>query len=128
MATRFLLVNPYYPISETPSPPLGLAFLGGALEAAGIDVEILDLVVYPYSRDMLEQVLSRFDPSFVGFTAVTMNVEHALAVVRDVKAISSDILTVMGGPYITCCARETSSSEQQREYSWVIIAVSPMTL
>ena len=107
MNTRFLLVNPFYPISETPSPPLGLAFLAGALEAAGIEVEILDLVVFPYSRDMLEQVLNRFDPAFVGFTAVTMNVEHALAVVRDVKAISPDILTVMGGPHITFCARKT---------------------
>ena len=27
---RVLLINPFYPISETPSPPLGLAFLAGA--------------------------------------------------------------------------------------------------
>jgi hypothetical protein len=30
---RVLLINPFYPISETPSPPLGLAFLASALEA-----------------------------------------------------------------------------------------------
>ena len=107
MAKRFLLVNPYYPISETPSPPLGLAFLAGALEAAGIEVEILDLVVFPYSRQKLKQVLDRFDPHFVGFTAVTMNVENALSLVRDVKAVSPDILTVMGGPHITFCAEPT---------------------
>ena len=107
MTTRFLLVNPYYPISETPSPPLGLAFLGGALEAAGIEVELLDLVVYPYSREMLKQVLGRFEPHFVGFTAVTMNVEHALAAARDVKAVSPGTLTVMGGPHVTFCAEDT---------------------
>ena len=107
MTTRFLLVNPYYPISETPSPPLGLAFLAGALEDAGIEVELLDLVVYPYSKQVLEDVLNRFDPGFVGFTAVTKNVEHALTVARDVKAISANILTVLGGPHITFCARET---------------------
>ena len=107
MAERFLLVNPYYPISETPSPPLGLAFLAGALEAAGIEVEILDLVVFPYSTKMLEQVLNRFKPSFVGLTAVTMNVENALAVARDVKATSPGILTVMGGPHVTFCAEDT---------------------
>ena len=83
MTTRFLLVNPYYPISETPSPPLGLAFLAGALEDAGIEVELLDLVVYPYSKKVLEDVLNRFEPGFVGLTAVTMNVEHALTVARD---------------------------------------------
>lgn len=107
MAKRFLLVNPYYPISETPSPPLGLAFLAGALEAAGHEVEILDLVVFPYSKEKLKQVLGRFDPHFVGFTAVTMNVENALSVLRDVKAVSPDILTVMGGPHVTFCAELT---------------------
>ena len=44
---RFLLVNPYYPISETPSPPLGLAYLAAAIENAGIEVKVLDFVVYP---------------------------------------------------------------------------------
>jgi radical SAM superfamily enzyme YgiQ (UPF0313 family) len=107
MNTRFLLINPYYPISETPSPPLGLAFLAGALEAAGIEVELLDLVVYPYSKQVLEQVLNRFNPDFVGFTAVTMNVEHALSIARDIKALAPHILTVMGGPHITFCAELT---------------------
>jgi len=107
MVNRFLLINPYYPISETPSPPLGLAFLAGALEAVGIEVELLDLVVYPYSKEMLEHVLNRFEPSFVGFTAVTMNVEHALTVARDVKALAPGILTVLGGPHVTFCAEDT---------------------
>ncbi len=106
MAKRFLLVNPYYPISETPSPPLGLAFLAGALEAAGHEVEILDLVVFPYSKEKLKQVLGRFAPHFVGFTAVTMNVENALSVLRDAKAVSPDILTIMGGPHVTFCAEK----------------------
>ncbi|MCG6909539.1 MAG: B12-binding domain-containing radical SAM protein [Deltaproteobacteria bacterium] len=107
MTARFLLVNPFYPISETPSPPLGLAFLAGALEAAGVDVEILDLVVFPYAKKRLQSILKRFDPQFVGFTAVTMNIENALSVLRDVKSLSPDIMTVMGGPHVTFCAEET---------------------
>jgi anaerobic magnesium-protoporphyrin IX monomethyl ester cyclase len=104
---RVLLINPYYPISETPSPPLGLAFLAAALEAADIVVQILDLVVYPYSKERLARTLKTFDPQFVGATAVTMNFEHAASVIRDVKAIAPDILTVMGGPHVTFCAPET---------------------
>ena len=104
---RFLLINPYYPISETPSPPLGLAFLAAALEEAGVEVKILDLVVFPYSKKMLQSVLNDFSPHMVGITAVTMTFDHAIQVIKDVKSIDPHILTVMGGPHATFCAEET---------------------
>ena len=84
---RILLVNPYYPISETPSPPLGLAFLAAVLEEAGVEVKILDLVVFPYSKEMLQSVLDDFSPHMVGITCVTMSFDHAIQVIKDVKSI-----------------------------------------
>ena len=107
---RVLLINPYYPFSETPSPPLGLAFLAAVLESAGIEVKIFDLVVYPYAKEHLARILKTFAPQFVGATAVTMNFNHAAGVIRDVKTLAPDILTVMGGPHVTFCARETLKS------------------
>jgi radical SAM superfamily enzyme YgiQ (UPF0313 family) len=104
---RVLLINPFYPISETPSPPLGLAYLAAALTEADIAAEILDLVVHPYSRHMLQNGLQRFRPQIVGLTAVTMTFDHAMGVVQDVKRLSPDILTVMGGPHVTFCSRDT---------------------
>ena len=79
---RFLLVNPYYPISETPSPPLGLACLSAALERSGVEVKILDLVVFPYSKKLLETILETFSPYFVGATAVTMTFDSAAAAIN----------------------------------------------
>ncbi|MFZ5569811.1 MAG: B12-binding domain-containing radical SAM protein [Thermodesulfobacteriota bacterium] len=104
---RFLLVNPHYPISEGPSPPLGLAFIAAALEAAGIEVRILDLVVTPYSRELLESELNSFRPQVIGATAVTMTVDNALRVLGDARELDADILTVMGGPHVTFCAEAT---------------------
>jgi radical SAM superfamily enzyme YgiQ (UPF0313 family) len=104
---RVLLINPFYPVSETPSPPLGLAFLAAALEAAGMEVQIFDLVVYPYTKKRLASTLKNFEPQFVGATAVTMNFEHAAGVIRDVKAMAPDIHTMMGGPHVTFCAADT---------------------
>ena len=75
-AMRILLINPFYPISETPSPPLGLAYLAAALEEAGVEVRVLDLVVSPYSEEMLAGLLEEFRPGLVGLTAVTMNVDR----------------------------------------------------
>ena len=104
---RILLINPFYPISETPSPPLGLAYLAAALEAAGNQVKILDLVVFPYSQTLLQEVLRDFAPAMVGATAVTMTLDNANQVIRDVKILAPEIVTVMGGPHVTFCARQT---------------------
>ena len=104
---RVLLINPFYPISETPSPPLGLAYLAAVLSEAGIEVKVLDLVVFPYSRDMLQRVLAQFQPQMAGLTAVSMTFNFAMAVIKDIKDICPDILTVMGGPHVTFCAQET---------------------
>ncbi|MBW1729563.1 MAG: B12-binding domain-containing radical SAM protein [Deltaproteobacteria bacterium] len=98
---RVLLVNPHYPISETPSPPLGLAYLAGALEEAGVEVRVADFVVYPYSKEKLQDILADFRPQVVGVTSVTMTFDHAIRVVRDVKATDPEVLTVMGGPHVT---------------------------
>ncbi|MCP4694902.1 MAG: B12-binding domain-containing radical SAM protein [Desulfobacterales bacterium] len=113
---RVLLINPHYPISETPSPPLGLAYLAGALEAAGAEVEILDFVVYPYSPAALESALKRFGPRMVGVTAVTMTIHNAMEVVEEVKRIDPDIRTVMGGPHVTFCARETMTLHPRLDF------------
>jgi radical SAM superfamily enzyme YgiQ (UPF0313 family) len=91
---RVLLINPFYPISETPSPPLGLAYLGAALEQAGVQVKVLDYVVYPYRRDALESVLKEFKPHVAGATAVSMTFDHAKQILRDVKTIDPQILTL----------------------------------
>ena len=104
---RVLLINPFYPISETPSPPLGLAYLAGALSAAGVEVKILDLVVFPYSRARLANLIKTFQPQIAGLTAVSMTFNNAVNVVKDIKAVEPDIVTVMGGPHVSFCARET---------------------
>jgi radical SAM superfamily enzyme YgiQ (UPF0313 family) len=104
---RVLLINPFYPISETPSPPLGLAYLAGALSEAGVEVKILDLVVFPYSRFLLQNLLEAFKPQMAGITAVTMTVDSAMGVIQDIKGIDPEIMTVMGGPHVSFCAQET---------------------
>ena len=108
-----LLINPYYPLSETPSPPLGLAYLASALSTAGVEVRILDLVVYPYSQSMLQALIEDFNPQVAGITAVTMTFDHAIGVLADIKRIDPDILTIMGGPHVSFCARQTLKAYPQ---------------
>ncbi len=113
---RFLLVNPFYPISETPSPPLGLAFLAAVLEKAGIEVKIADYVVTPYSKEALQAEIKSFKPQIVGITAVTMTFYNAEKVIKDVKSIDPDIFTVIGGPHTTFYAEETLNSVPELDF------------
>ncbi len=110
---RFLLINPHYPISETPSPPLGLAYLAGALEEAGVAVRIADFVVFPYGKEVIETELKGFLPEMVGVTAVTMSFDNAIRALRDVKEINPEIVTVMGGPHVSFCAEETMKTHPE---------------
>jgi anaerobic magnesium-protoporphyrin IX monomethyl ester cyclase len=107
---RVLLINPFCPISENPTPPLGIAFLAGVLEEAGIDVRVLDLVITPYDPVRFRSQLNSFNPQIIGLTAVTMTIDNALEVIREVKKINPNILTIIGGPHVSFFASETLES------------------
>jgi anaerobic magnesium-protoporphyrin IX monomethyl ester cyclase len=107
MSMRCLLINPYYPLSENPSPPLGLAYLAAALEKAGVEVEILDFVVFPYIAADFRSKLEQFAPDIVAATAVTMTFDRAIRIIQEARRWSPACLTVMGGPHVTFCAQET---------------------
>jgi anaerobic magnesium-protoporphyrin IX monomethyl ester cyclase len=104
---RCLLINPFYPLSENPSPPLGLAYLAAALEKAGVEVEILDFVVFPYIEADFRSKLEQFNPDIVAATAVTMTFDRAIRIIQEVRRWRPDCLTVMGGPHVTFCAEES---------------------
>jgi radical SAM superfamily enzyme YgiQ (UPF0313 family) len=104
---RFLLVNPFYPVAEIPSPPLGISYLAAALERVGVEVRVLDLVVTACDRKKLERVLSDFQPDIVGATSVTMTFDSAISVIRSVKQIDPSIFTAMGGAHVSFCAEST---------------------
>jgi len=110
---RVLLINPFYPISETPSPPLGLAYLAGALEEAGMAVKVLDCVVSPFSDDLLSSLLKEFKPDLAGATAVSMTVDHALLVLKRIRSLEPGITTVLGGPHATFRAADILMSFSQ---------------
>jgi radical SAM superfamily enzyme YgiQ (UPF0313 family) len=113
---RVLLINPYYSLSETPSPPLGLAFLAAALEAAGNEVKILDLVVFPHDSHTIPNIINSYRPHIAGVTAVTMTFDNAIAVVKEIKHTDPKIQTMMGGPHVTFCARETLQTHPELDF------------
>ena len=55
-----------------------------------------------------------------------MNFNHAASVIKDVKSIAPGILTVMGGPHVSFCARETM--ESCPEIDFIVVGEGEETL
>jgi len=87
--------------------PLGLAYLASSARAMGheaniIDAEILNLDIANATKEILAH-----SPDLVGFTAVTISVDNAAAVAREIKKIRPDITTVIGGHHLSTAPEET---------------------
>ena len=104
---RVLLLSTPHPLEEAPLPPLSLAYLAGALESEGVEVQILDFLVARYRPAKLRQKLDEFRPQLVGATCVTLNYPTAARMLKACKDFDSSIVTVIGGPHATFALNET---------------------
>ncbi|MEN6509759.1 MAG: radical SAM protein [Smithella sp.] len=104
---RVAIIAAPYPLEEFPSPPLGISYVAAAFEAAGCEVRIFDYIISCYSKEKLALQLADFQPDAVGAGSVTMNFYDAQRILRDVKSINPDILTMMGGPHVSFTVEET---------------------
>lgn len=104
---RIAIIAAPYPLTEIPSPPLGITYVAAAFIAAGAEVKIFDYIVCGYSKEKLYKQLNDFQPDAVGAGSVTMNFYEAQKILRDVKSINPEIITMMGGPHVSFTAQET---------------------
>jgi len=87
--------------------PLAPLFLASYLKQAGFSVFVLDMELYSSVDE--QQVLERYvrDSSFVGISAMTMHVPHALVLTEYVKKIKPDIQVVWGGVHASLLPTQT---------------------
>jgi anaerobic magnesium-protoporphyrin IX monomethyl ester cyclase len=123
---KIALIAPPYPLEEAPSPPLGLCYVASACEAAGARVILLDYIVSKYAPEKLHAALDAFQPDVVGTTSVTMNFYDAIRIIKDVKAHSPGIVTMMGGPHVSFDVRDTLT--QHPELDLIVIGEAEQTL
>jgi len=92
-------------------PPPGLLRLGGALQRAGVAVELDDLAhalaagALPdgdeLARRAAERLLARGTPEVLGLSVMGATVPIALAILEHVKAARPELWTLLGGPGTT---------------------------
>nr|MDO8076668.1 radical SAM protein [Candidatus Freyarchaeota archaeon] len=116
MSTRTLLINTPYPFTECPTIPLGLTYLAAVLEDRGFEVDILDMVVYKFSRETIIEKIKKYKPDIVGAGSVTMNYPHAKRILKLAK--DEGATTIIGGPHATFADKEVLA-----EAPWIDIVV-----
>jgi len=98
---KIALIAPPYPLSEFPSPPLGICYVAAACEKAGAQVQLFDYIISEYHPKKLKHSLDTFKPHVVGITSVTMNFLKAAEILKEVKKFHPHVITMMGGPHVS---------------------------
>lgn len=111
MYKRILLINPPYPMEESPAPPFGLMSLAAYLLNNNFDVRIEDYIVNPYTRERVRKVIHEYAPDVIGATGVTMNIKKALNILREYRAESPESVIIMGGPHVSFDAHNILSDQ-----------------
>lgn len=113
---KIVLVNPPLTLEErygtlakggTSLPPLGLTILAAVIRKNNIPVSIIDAAMLGLSLEETIDAIIKENPSYVGFTAVTVSINKAAKIAGRLKEINPKITTLIGGPHITALPDET---------------------
>ncbi len=82
-------------------PWMGMAYVIGAVQAVGHEVKLVDCEAESVGFDELKEIIKDFSPDVICASAVITNVDRCLRTMQIAKDISSDVITVLGGPQVT---------------------------
>ncbi len=100
---RVLFVRTYEPLKGGgPTPPIGLLYLASAIEqrfGADVDVRVIDSGLV--NADEAKRVISEFQPSWVGLSGMSCEIERMRWYARAAKELAPSPIVVAGGPHAT---------------------------
>ena len=111
---RVLLINPPYPVCESLTMPLGLLYLAARLEEAGHEVVLEDVQLCRSPISRIKRTLQRLNPRVVGITSFSLNLSVASKILKAVKRLCPDTITVWGGPHASF-----DDEDLLRNHPWV---------
>ncbi len=108
---RILFIHPNYHSGGAEIagnwPPAWVAYLSGALKAAGFDeVKFIDAMTAHVDEDELRQHIEDYLPDVVGVTAITPSIYKAERTLQIAKEAAPDAIGVLGGVHATFMYRQ----------------------
>ena len=80
-------------------PPLGLLYVGGALEKYGFKVEIVDNYLLEKPLDHIKQRVKQLSPDIVGMTCTSVTYRGCIEIAKVIKGILPSCKIIAGGPH-----------------------------
>ncbi len=100
-------------------PPAWVAYLTGALKAAGFDdIHFIDAMTNHVDNDALRVKLAELKPDVVGTTSITPSIYVAEEVLKIARDVAPDCVTVLGGVHATFMFRQVLT-----EAPWIDVIV-----
>ena len=88
-------------------PHLGIAYMSAFLKRKGHKIYFIDSIAEGLSISGLLIKVAGINPDIVGLTAPTQQIFDAAAVANEVKSISSNIITIIGGYHASALPEQT---------------------
>lgn len=119
MKVRLVLVSAPLSVAErygmfagaaSTEPSFGLLCLAAVARRAGAEVAVVEASAHGMTLEMAARRVLAFQPDVVGFTATTSEIVQAAELALQVKAGSSQVLTLVGGCHATAIPEETLQS------------------
>jgi len=99
--------KPAAKLAAQPQMPLGILYIGAALEQAGHQVTILDGDVDHMGPSEVTDYVGKWVPDVVGVSATTPGYAMANRILDHVKEKHPDTITILGGFHVTALPQET---------------------
>ena len=97
-------------------PPLGLAYVAGALEKAGFSVSMLDNYLEKKPLEEVKQIVKRLSPTIVGITCSSNTYKPCIETAKAIKEVLPSCVVVAGGWHATCMP-ETILQHNEIDYA-----------
>lgn len=116
---RVTLITPPsgFLLDELVFPTLGILKVAASLEAAGVDVDVLDLSGESDVPAAVERRMAERQSDAYGITATMPQMPSAAAIARQIRRADADATLVLGGPHATLMQASARQERQRGEHS-----------
>ncbi|MCL4557336.1 MAG: B12-binding domain-containing radical SAM protein [Deltaproteobacteria bacterium] len=98
-------------------PHIGIAYMAAVLKQKGYDVTIADAIAERLSGPGIVDSIKKVKPDIVGLTATTQQIYTASIIANEVKGISPEIKTIIGGCHVSPLPEQTLREFSSFDYA-----------